>query len=60
MALKTGRPRRMDSDGFRRRFAMLLPALNEGIISKGEMARELEVSRRSLDRYLNESEVTTN
>jgi len=32
-----------------------LPALREGIISKGEAARRLGISHRSLNRYLRQS-----
>jgi len=50
--IKTGRPRLDDNSEFIRRFAMLLPALNEAAISKGEAARRLGISHRSLNRYL--------
>ena len=45
--------------GFKQTFARLLPGLNKGAISKGEMARQLNISHRSLNRYLPEFEART-
>ena len=47
-----GRPRLGDRPDFYRRFASVLPTLGDGKISKGEAARLLGISHRSLNRYL--------
>ena len=47
-----GRPRLDQDKTFREAFARILPPLLAGEISKGEAARRLMVSRRSLGRYL--------
>ena len=52
MAVQTGRPRLDHSEDFRRAFATLLPRLRAGAISQGEAARRLEISVRSLKRYV--------
>ncbi len=51
---KGGRPRLGDHTDFYRRFASVLPALREGEMSKGEAARQLGISHRSLNRYLSQ------
>ena len=50
--IKTGRPRLDDSPWFRERFATILPRLIGGEISQGQAARELDISVRSLKRYV--------
>jgi len=52
MGISVGRPRLDTRKAFRRGFALILPPLLAGEISKGEAARRLMVSRRSLGRYL--------
>jgi len=52
MAIQTGRPRLDARPGFSEAFARILPALLERKISKGEAARKLGISPRSLRRYL--------
>ena len=56
---KTGRPRLDRSPEFSEAFARILPALSEGKMSKGEAARRLGISRRSLTRYLQLAEATS-
>ena len=56
MPIQHGRPRLDSIKGFKQTFARLLPGLNKGTISKGEMARTLSISHRSLNRYLSEFE----
>ena len=53
--IKTGRPRLDDSPGFRERFATILPRLIGKEISQGQAARELDISVRSLKRYVKQS-----
>ena len=53
--IKTGRPRLDDIDdtpGFSERFAIVLPRLQSKEISQGQAARELDISVRSLKRYV--------
>ena len=57
MPIQQGRPRLDSTENFKGAFASLLPGLREGTISKGEMARRLNISHRSLNRYLLELEV---
>ena len=52
MTVPIGRPRLDSTKSFRADFAMLLPSLRAGEISKGEMARRLNISHRSLNRLL--------
>ena len=54
MPIEQGRPRLDSIKGFKQTFASLLLGLNKGAISKGEMARRLSISHRSLNRYLHE------
>ena len=54
MPIQQGRPRLDSIESFKQAFARLLPGLNKGSISKGEMARRLNISHRSLNRYLTE------
>ena len=54
---KGGRPRLGDQPDFFERFASVLPALRDGEISKGEAARRLGISHRSLNRYLEPQEL---
>ena len=54
--VKIGRPRVDDRPDFYERFALLLPALRAGYMSRGEAARRLGISRRSLGRYLRAAE----
>ena len=49
---KPGRPRLDTREGFNESFAAVLPALQSGEISKGEAARRLGISHRSLNRYV--------
>ena len=50
--IKTGRPRLDDNPGFKEAFATILPRLVGGEISQGQAARELDISVRSLKRYV--------
>ena len=50
MAL-VGRPRLDHDKTFRQGFARILPGLLDGTIGKGEAARRLNISHRSLNRY---------
>ena len=50
--IKTGRPRLEDTPGFKEAFATILPRLIGGEISQGQAARELDISVRSLKRYV--------
>ena len=50
--MRTGRPRLDDQEGFKEAFATVLPVLRSGGISRGEAARRLGISHRSLSRYL--------
>ena len=52
MRTRDGRPRIDGYSGFKDRFARVLPALVRGRISKGEAAKQLGISHRSLNRYL--------
>ena len=52
MGISAGRPRLDHDKTFRESFARILPALLERTISKGEAARRLGISPRSLRRYL--------
>ena len=49
---KGGRPRLGDQPDFYERLYEVMPALRDGTISKGEAARLLGISHRSLNRYL--------
>ena len=49
---KTGRPRLDDNPGFKEAFATILPRLIGKEISQGQAARELDISVRSLKRYV--------
>ena len=49
---KRGRPRLGDCPDFYERLYEVLPALRDGGMSKGEAARQLGISHRSLNRYL--------
>jgi hypothetical protein len=55
IATKGGRPALRDQEWFQLGFASILPALKSGEVSKGEAARRLGVSHRSLNRYLGRS-----
>lgn len=52
VAKKVGRPRLDYVPGFNERFASILPALRNGLVSKGRAAKTLGISHRSLNRYL--------
>ena len=52
MGISAGRPRLDHDKTFREAFARILPPLLAGEISKGEAARRLGISRRSLSRYI--------
>ena len=47
-----GRPRADGATGFPDRFAALLPDIRSGDLSKGDAARELGISHRTLTRYI--------
>ncbi len=50
--IKSGRPRVEHQPEFWYRFASILPALEAGEISKGQAAKLLGISHRSLSRYM--------
>ena len=50
--IKNGRPKLEDTPGFKEAFAIVLPRLIGGGISQGQAARELDISVRSLKRYV--------
>ena len=51
-AIKIGRPRVIDREGFKRRFGAILERLNDKAISRRQAARELEIGYATLKRML--------